>query len=68
MLSPNVATCASALKRTMQRRLCFVLARGRSRLLHSRLEMLLNNSRGAYASAHDRGRAEAQQHEASAAR
>ena len=68
MLSPNVATCASVLKRTMQRRLCFVLARGRSRLLHSRLEMLLNNGRGAYASAHDRARAEAQQREARATR
>ena len=40
MLSPSIGHCKGVLKTLMQRNLCFVLARARSYLLHSRLATL----------------------------
>ena len=40
MLSPSIGHCKGVLKTLMQRSLCFVLARARSYLLHSRLAAL----------------------------
>ena len=40
MLSPSIGHCKGVLKTLMQRNLCFVLARARSYLLHSRLAAL----------------------------
>jgi len=40
MLSPSIGHCAGVLKTQMQRSLCFVLARAKSQLIHSRLAIL----------------------------